>query len=84
MVDASKYDFIKAPDKTNFVDGKRYGVMFEIANYAMIYNTDLVKTPPKTFDEFLAAAKAVDHETVSSGTGCARRCPRKPACGKTS
>lgn len=58
VVDESKYDLIKAPDKTNFIDGKRYGVMFEIANYALIYNTDLVKTPPKSFDEFLAATKA--------------------------
>lgn len=57
VVDTSKYDFIKAPDKTNFVNGKRYGVMFEIANYAMIYNTSLVQTPPKTFDEFLTQAK---------------------------
>ncbi|HXD62327.1 MAG TPA: sugar ABC transporter substrate-binding protein [Lacisediminihabitans sp.] len=64
VVDTKKYDFIKAPDKTNFVDGKRYGVMFEIANYALIYNTDLVKTPPKNFDEFLATAKAATKDGV--------------------
>lgn len=64
VVDSSKYDFNKAPDKANFVKGKRYGVMFEVANYALIYNTDLIKTPPKTYPEFLAAAKAATKNGV--------------------
>ena len=64
VVDSSKYSFNKAPDKANFVKGKRYGVMFEVANYALIYNTDLIKTPPKTYPEFLAAAKAATKDGV--------------------
>jgi multiple sugar transport system substrate-binding protein len=64
VVDSSKYDFNQAPDKANFVKGKRYGVMFEVANYALIYNTDLIKTPPKTYPEFLAAAKAATKDGV--------------------
>jgi ABC-type sugar transport system, periplasmic component len=64
VVDSSKYDFNQAPDKANFVNGKRYGVMFEVANYALIYNTDLIKTPPKTYPDFLAAAKAATKNGV--------------------
>lgn len=58
LVDASKYTF-QAPDKFLNVEGKRYGVVFELANYQLIYNPALLKggEPPKTFPEFLAAAK---------------------------
>jgi multiple sugar transport system substrate-binding protein len=56
-VDAKDYKFL-APDKYNLVDGKRYGVTFEISNYALLYNPTLVPTPPSSFDEFLTAAKA--------------------------
>lgn len=46
-------------DKYMRINGKRYGVVFEVSNYAMIYNKALLKgAPPKNFDEFLAAAKA--------------------------
>lgn len=57
-IDASKYDLIKGTDKYNIVDGKRYGFMFDTTSYALIYNTALVTTPPKTFDQLLATAKA--------------------------
>ena len=47
---------------TNFVDltykGKLYGVPVDINNVAMIYNTDLVKTAPKTFGEMVSYYKA--------------------------
>ena len=50
-------------DKTATVNGKRYGVVYETNNYALIINKDLLdKTgmaPPKTFDDFLAVAKAM-------------------------
>lgn len=53
------------PNKYMKVDGKRYGVPFEISNYALLYNPQLLKggKPPANFDEFLAVAKA------SSGNG---------------
>jgi len=53
------------PNKYMKVDGKRYGVPFEISNYALLYNPQLLKggKPPANFDEFLASAKA------SSGNG---------------
>jgi len=57
-IDAAKYNLNAAPDKFMFVGDKRYGVIFEASNYVLYYNTDLVSTPPKTFDEFLATAKA--------------------------
>lgn len=58
VIDESKYDLLP-PDKYTKVDGTRYGVMFEISNYALLYNPKLIKgQPPKTFDEFLASAKS--------------------------
>lgn len=58
LVEPGKYTF-QAPDKFLNVEGKRYGVVFELANYQLIYNPALLKggEPPKTFQEFLAAAK---------------------------
>ena len=50
---------LTAPDKYMKIGGKRYGVVFEVSNYAMVYNTALFKgKPPADFNEFLAAAKA--------------------------
>ncbi|WP_328591326.1 sugar ABC transporter substrate-binding protein [Paenibacillus albiflavus] len=37
--------------------GKLYGYPKSVETYALIYNKDLVKTPPKTFDEVTAFAK---------------------------
>ena len=49
---------LTAPDKFMKIGGKRYGVVFEVSNYAMVYNTALLKgKPPADFNEFLAAAK---------------------------
>jgi multiple sugar transport system substrate-binding protein len=55
----SDYSFT-APDKYLKVDGKRYGIPFEISNYVLLYNKTLVKDgkAPTTFDEFLETAKA--------------------------
>ena len=53
------------PNKYMMVGANRYGVPFEISNYALLYNPQLVKggKPPANFDEFIAVAKA------SSGNG---------------
>jgi multiple sugar transport system substrate-binding protein len=42
------------------VGTNRYGVPFEISNYALLYNPQLVKggKPPANFEEFIAVAKA--------------------------
>lgn len=45
------------PDKYMKIDGKRFGIVFEVSNYAMLYNTALVSKAPANFEEFLAAAK---------------------------
>ncbi len=49
-----------APNDYLKVDGKRYGVAFEISNYVMMYNPALLKDGkvPTTFEELLTAAKA--------------------------
>lgn len=60
-----------APDKYMKINGKRYGVVFEVSNYSMLVNTALVKgKPPADFDEFLAATKAA---TASGSYGYAYR-----------
>lgn len=48
-----------APDKYMKIGGHRYGVVFEVSNYSMLYNTALLKggKAPANFDEFLAATK---------------------------
>jgi multiple sugar transport system substrate-binding protein len=52
-----------AADSNNLVKGKRYGVVWETLNYALIINEDLLKQaglePPTTYAEFEAAAKAL-------------------------
>lgn len=54
------------PNKYMKIDGKRYGVPFEISNYALIYNPQLLAggKPPANFDEFLAAAKGATKDNV--------------------
>ncbi len=43
--------------KAHIVDGKQYGIPATIKAVALYYNTDKVKTAPKTTDELLAAVK---------------------------
>src|SRR4051794_40158485 len=47
---------LSAPNDYLKVNGKRYGVAFEISNYVLLYNKTLLKDgkAPATFDEFLA------------------------------
>jgi len=62
---------LTAPDKFMKIGGKRYGVVFEVSNYAMVYNTALLKgKPPADFNEFLAAAKTA---TANGNFGYAYR-----------
>ena len=42
-----------------YPDGKLYGMPQAVENIALIYNTDLVKTPPTTFDEVKTMSKAI-------------------------
>ena len=57
IIKDSDYKFT-SPDKYMKVGGKRYGIPFEISNYVLIYNANLVKGgPPANFDAFVAAAK---------------------------
>jgi multiple sugar transport system substrate-binding protein len=59
-----------SPDRYMKIDGKRYGVVFEVSNYSMVYNTALVKKAPANFDEFLASAKTA---TANGNFGYAYR-----------
>ncbi len=47
-----------------YVDGKIYGMPQATENLALIYNTDLVPTPPTTFDE----VKTMSKEIMDAGT----------------
>ena len=42
-----------------YTDGKLYGMPQATENIALIYNTDLVPTPPTTFDEVKTMSKAI-------------------------
>ncbi|WP_429932897.1 ABC transporter substrate-binding protein [Agrobacterium vitis] len=57
LIDPSQYKFI-GPDKYLPVNGKRYGVIFDSTGYGLLYNKDIVKAPPTTFEDFLKVAKA--------------------------
>jgi len=46
------------------VDDERYGVALDIGNYALIYNPTLVSTPPTSFDDLVAQAKALTKDGV--------------------
>jgi multiple sugar transport system substrate-binding protein len=58
-INEADYKFT-APDKYMKIDGKRYGIPFEISNYVLLYNKSLVKDgkSPANFDAFLDTAKA--------------------------
>lgn len=67
VIDEGDYDFL-SPDKYTKVDDTRYGVLFEISNYTLIYNSALLpdaERPPATFDEFLETAKAATDGNTS-------------------
>lgn len=59
LVKGGSYKFAE-PDKYMLVGGKRYGVPFELSNYVMLYNPELLKggKPPANFEELLASTKA--------------------------
>ena len=61
-----------APNDYLKVNGKRYGVAFEISNYVMMYNPALLKDGkvPSTFDELISTAKGA---TGSGNFGYAYR-----------
>lgn len=69
VLNESDYKFT-TPDKYMKIDGKRFGVVFEVSNYAMVYNTGLVKKAPTSFDEFLEAARTA---TANGNYGYAYR-----------
>ncbi|PDT32643.1 sugar ABC transporter [Rhizobium sp. M10] len=57
LVDDKSYDFL-GPDRFMKVKGVRYGLLFDTTGYALLYNKDIVPSPPTDFDSFLAATKA--------------------------
>lgn len=71
LIGNEKYNFT-SPDKYMKIDGHRYGLAFEISNYAMIYNKALLPggKAPTNFDEFVAAAKTA---TANGNFGYAYR-----------
>ena len=58
LLDLSKFKF-QAADKFVKVGGKRFGIVFETANFGLLYNPALLKSgaPPKDFEAFITAAK---------------------------
>jgi len=52
-------DFYQAPLNTNLYNGTLYGLPVDQVCVGLFYNKDLLPTPPTTWDEMLADAKAV-------------------------
>ncbi|WP_433502794.1 ABC transporter substrate-binding protein [Pseudonocardia halophobica] len=73
VVQRPSSDFIE-PDRYAFVDGKRYGVIHSVQNYALFINKELFAkaglTPPTTYEEFRVAAATL---TTSDTFGFALR-----------
>jgi maltose-binding protein MalE len=56
-------DFVEsALDAFTYTDGQLYGVPYATENLGFFYNTDLVATPPTTWDEMLAVGQALKDE----------------------
>ncbi len=51
-----------ALDAFTYTDGNLYGVPYATENLGFFYNTDLVDTPPTTWDEVLTMGKALQDE----------------------
>jgi multiple sugar transport system substrate-binding protein len=64
VVDAKKLDLYPAQDKYSFLNGTRYGAIASTTPYLLLYNTSLIKTPPKTFPQLLSDAKAATKNGV--------------------
>ncbi|MCF3934042.1 sugar ABC transporter substrate-binding protein [Acuticoccus sp. M5D2P5] len=58
-----EYDFI-GPDQYMKLDGTRYGVVFSMTPYVLLYNADLAKGVPETFEELIEDAKAARTDSV--------------------
>jgi multiple sugar transport system substrate-binding protein len=57
-IDEDAYDFLP-PDRYTQVDGTRYGVIFELSNYVLLYNPEILEGDvPESFEEFLEVAEA--------------------------
>lgn len=75
LVDLSKaVEGVKNLNRTNdngVIDGKRFGVAWQRAVYALIYNKSLLDaakvTPPSTVDELISASRAVTAATGAIG-----------------
>jgi multiple sugar transport system substrate-binding protein len=60
----SDYEFLK-PDEHSKVAGKRYAVPFEISNYSLIYNPELLTGDvPTNYEELLSTAKDLTKDGV--------------------
>ena len=57
LIDFSQYSLIEAADSYTHINDTRYGFIFDVSSYALIYNTALVSEPPETYEEFLALAE---------------------------
>jgi multiple sugar transport system substrate-binding protein len=55
--DADIHDFFPATLNAFTYKGVKYGLPIDISTWMLNYNTKFVKTPPATYDEYLAVAK---------------------------
>lgn len=65
MTDEFKAGRVDSVLNTANIDGKQYGIPLAFSSRALYYRTDLVQTPPKTWDELVATAKQVQEQNPS-------------------
>jgi multiple sugar transport system substrate-binding protein len=75
--DYDKTDFVPGYLDTNIIDGKLYGLPVYGESTFLMYRKDLFEqygiTPPKTFDEVVAAAKTVKEKSDGKTVGITMR-----------
>ena len=62
MTDSFKESRVKNVLDTGNINGSQYGIPLAFSSRALYYRTDLIETPPTTWDELLATAEEVTKE----------------------
>lgn len=65
MTDSFKEERVQNVLETANINGSQYGIPLAFSSRALYYRTDLIQTPPATWDELLATAEKITKENPS-------------------
>lgn len=65
MTDSFKEERVQNVLETANINGSQYGIPLAFSSRALYYRTDLIETPPTTWDELLATAEKITKENPS-------------------